>query len=262
MYKKFTEIKAPAKYLPGEQFTRLKVYSRYDYLISTKGRIYSYARDRFLNGTVKNGVLTFEYSPTDGKIPFRYARQEANMKPQRNGKTCITFQRLVAHTFLIKPKGNGVVIHLDYDKLNNSITNLMWVPLNQQVINSIGSPRYKDYKIHRQMGKKLTHTEVLQIKELLEGKRKGTIDIRIADIAQKFNIASMNVYRIQNGDLWGNLGKVVKKKIKPLKFNTKQIKAIRQLAKKGTTGVMIAQKYNVSPTTICRIIKGKYYVTN
>ena len=75
--KQFAEITAPVKYLPGEVFTDLKINSKTKYLISTKGRIYSYYSDRILTGRLSSGVRVFEYSAANGKTPA-YAVKAVN----------------------------------------------------------------------------------------------------------------------------------------------------------------------------------------
>src|ERR1043165_5688731 len=131
--KKFEEVNAPVKPLSGERWTTLNIPSKRPYLISTKGRIYSSWSGRIIIGKVTSGVLVFEYTPqlkkkekTKFTLPV-HARTGKVRKPYRNGKIAITIQQLVAQTFLKRPKGNCIVVHLSFDILDNSVKNLKWV---------------------------------------------------------------------------------------------------------------------------------------
>ena len=253
------DIKAPVKYLQGEIFAELKIKSKSRYLISTRGRIYSYYSDRILKGALRGSVLVLHFRPDGKSIPVPYAKGGYNMQPQRNGRSVVTIQKLVALTFLPKPPGDCVVIHTDYDKLNNSIDNLKWISLNDQIIGSRGGMVYKDYIINKQKGAKLTHDQVLEIKILLLAKRDGNNTLKIKDIAIRYGITEMNVFRIQNGDIWGHLGPVIKQKEPPKKISESNIIEIKKLLSKGVRGEEIAKRFSLRPETISRIKNGKYY---
>lgn len=87
--KKFKEVKAPVKLLKNEKWTVLHITSRMSYLISTKGRIYSYFSDRCLKFGIKCGVHTFDFTPLNPK-KTPDGQDGLPVKPQKNGKVSIT----------------------------------------------------------------------------------------------------------------------------------------------------------------------------
>lgn len=258
--KYFPEVKAPVKYLRGEKFTHLNINAKRKYLISTKGRIYSYYLDRILRGGIRSGVLTFEFTPADKKnIPVPYTFKDGNMKPIINGRVAVTIQKLVALTFLKKPKGAHVVIHTGYDKLYNGVDNIKWISKDKLIIHLRGYPTYKGYNINRAVGFKITARQVLEIKKLLKDKRAGKPSLSIKEIASKYKIAEMQIYRIQNGDLWSHVGELIKKKVTPVKLSDTKVLKIRSMLKEGVLGVKVAKRFNITPAAVSRIKNNKYY---
>lgn len=258
--KKFIEIKAPVKYLRHEKFAALKINARTKYLISTMGRVYSYVSDRILKGRICSGVLTLDFTPADkNNIPVPYSIKKGNMKPQKSGKTVITIQKLVALTFFCKPPGAFVVIHRNYDKLDNSLGNLIWISKHEMIKNSRGSLAYKDYTTNRGFGKKVTSDQVLEIKELLKEKIAGKHQLTIRMIAEKYNVSQMQVFRIQNGDVWAHVGEQVKVKCTPKKLSPDAVHKIKVMLAKGETGRAIAKKFGIDAAGVSRIKLNKYY---
>jgi uncharacterized protein (UPF0305 family) len=122
-----------------------------------------------------------------------------------DGKSkAIFIHHLVAEVFLKKRNHLcSQVIHLDYDKQNNKVANLKWVTrqernnhakLNPAFIKAISS------KIHTgKMAKKLDEKTVIKLKkEIWNPKRKLTFK----QLAEKYDIAEMNLYRIKSGEMW------------------------------------------------------------
>lgn len=256
--KKFEEVKAPVKKLTDEQWTTLKINSKHRYLISTKGRVYSCYTRRIIRGKISSGVLVFEYSPADNNNPVN-ARTGKMRRTNKNGRLSITVQRLMADTFLPRPRGAFIVVHKDYDKLNNAVDNLKWVKKELSLQVSRNSPKYKDYKVSRSTGMKLSMQQVKKIKELLKKKREGKLKLTIKQIAERFAVADMQIYRIQNGDLWLHSGPPLKQKVVPKKLEKEQVESIKALLQKGEKGVDIARKFAVNTSLISRIKRGKSY---
>lgn len=110
----------------------------------------------------------------------------------------------VAYSFLKKPSPKyKFVLHLDYNKANNDPSNLKWATKEEQVEHSKKSPfvlasaARKVY--HGATSKKLNEKKVIQLKtEIWNPKRKLTFK----QLAAKYGIAEMNLYRIKNGELW------------------------------------------------------------
>lgn len=95
------------------------------------------------------------------------------------------------------------VIHLDYDKTNNHISNLKWATPKELAEHTKKSPHVLKSIKHRvyngYTAKKLNEKKVTQLKkELWNPKRKLTLK----QIAAKYDIAEMNLYRIKSGEMW------------------------------------------------------------
>lgn len=95
------------------------------------------------------------------------------------------------------------VIHLDHNKKNNHVSNLKWATPKElaehtkkspSVLNSIKHRVYNGYT-----AKKLNEKKVIQLKkELWNPDRKLTFK----QLAAKYDIAEMNLYRIKSGEMW------------------------------------------------------------
>lgn len=110
----------------------------------------------------------------------------------------------MAHAFLKKPSPKHTyVLHLDYDKTNNQLSNLKWATKKEQIEHSKNSPFVKAAAANKvytgATSKKLDVKKVTQLKkEIWNPKRK----ITLKQLAEKYGIAEMNLYRIKNGALW------------------------------------------------------------
>lgn len=63
----------------------------------------------------------------------------------KNGKhTHKRVNRLVAEAFIPNTENKPIVNHIDYDRKNNSVSNLEWVTQKENVIHSTRSGRYKN----------------------------------------------------------------------------------------------------------------------
>lgn len=112
--------------------------------------------------------------------------------------------QLIGALFLKKtsPK-HKFVIHLDYNKKNNHISNLKWATPKELTEHSKKSPIVLKAIKHRiysgNTAKKLDEKKVTQLKkELWNPKRKMTMK----QLAAKYDIAEMNLYRIKVGEMW------------------------------------------------------------
>lgn len=116
--------------------------------------------------------------------------------------------RVVAELFLKRPSpDHKIVIHLDYNKLNNHMDNLKWVTQEEATLHHQKSPaviagkalrkgkRAEKSKVH-----KLTPAQVSLIKKHLQ---EG--NITIAKLARQFKITQTQLKRIQNGENWGDV---------------------------------------------------------
>jgi len=172
------------------QFSGWK-HLRKKYAVSSTGRIASYTDD-IKDGKILQGSLTTGY-------------RTLNLhRPGDNGTLYI--HREIARLFLPKrsPKAK-YVIHLNHNKLDNSIKNLKWATLPEMIEHQQKSPAkiaYKKVQANRSVGLKLNASQVKSIKKMLDdSKRKLTIK----KIAEKFGVSEMTMYRIKSGENWGRI---------------------------------------------------------
>lgn len=115
--------------------------------------------------------------------------------------------RLVAEYFL--PNNDPakiVVIHKDYDKLNNYFKNLAWVTPEESYKHQQGSPYVMMDKVTRKekrkedmKGTKLSVTKVMLLKKLLnEGKS-------LRALAKQFKVTDTQIMRIKKGENWAEI---------------------------------------------------------
>jgi NUMOD4 motif/HNH endonuclease len=164
------------------------------YAITNTGRLISFAKN------IEDGTeLSLNIHPQGYRI-WRF---------RVNGEsTHFLVHRLVAEYFLKKPsKEHDYVIHVDHSKTNNSIKNLKWVTYDEQRLHSAQSDASKANAVRLSQwsritgkGKKLTEAKVRQIKKILDDPKQK---VKMKEVAEKFEITPMQLYRIKNGDNWG-----------------------------------------------------------
>lgn len=172
-----------------KQIPNLKGSLSKKYAVSSHGRLASYEKnieDKYILKQHLNGGFPMVTLHSNGKSKALFAHQA------------------VGAAFLKKhsPKCK-FVLHLDYNKENNSISNLKWATKEQQVEHSKKSPYVLAAAAHKvysgATSKKLNEKKVIQLKnEIWNPKRKLTFK----QLAAKYGIAEMNLYRIKNGELW------------------------------------------------------------
>lgn len=159
------------------------------YAISNLGRIKSFKQKmeegRLLKGTVVNGYPALKLKIKDKDLQFY-------------------IHKLVAEYFVKKGgKNKSYVIHKDHDKLNNRWTNLVWVDQESMKAHQQKSPLVKSYRERtRVKGHKLTASKVKDIKQRIFAKNR---QVRLKDIAKKFGISEMQLYRIKSGENWSHI---------------------------------------------------------
>lgn len=179
------EIWKPLKFT-GWQSLRNK------YAISSHGRAASYKEEVLDDGKLLAGSLTSGY-PTlnlhmDGQSGTLYLHRE------------------VAKLFNKKTSSRQkFVVHINHDKADNNTKNLKWATQKEVIDHQQKSPgkiAYKKVQTARNKGLKLNATKVKAIKNILANPKRKMTHQQIAD---KYNISPMTVYRIKSGENWANV---------------------------------------------------------
>ena len=114
--------------------------------------------------------------------------------------------REIAKLFLKRPsQKHKYVIHKNHNKLDNSIKNLRWATLDEMIEHQQSSPAkiaYKKRQANREVGLKLTAVQVKKIKETLNNKNRR---LTIKQLADKYEVSEMTMYRIKSGENWGRV---------------------------------------------------------
>jgi hypothetical protein len=165
---------------------------RNNYAVSSIGRIASYKEDALKDGKLLNGSLTTGYRTLNLHRPGH--------------KGTLYIHREIAKLFLKRPSvKHKYVIHKNHNKLDNSVKNLEWATLEKMIQHQQKSPAkvaYKKRQANREVGLKLTAVQVRKIKEQLN---KKTRRVTIKQLADKYNVSEMTMYRIKSGENWGRI---------------------------------------------------------
>lgn len=144
------------------------------------------------------------------------------------GKTKTIFiHRLVAEYFgKTLPIKNNFVIHLDYNKENNFADNLKVVTKKDYLTHQNNQPNKLTLSERNALttgkrGQILTKKKVEKLKKQLYKKNRS---LTYKELAEKFNISEMTLYRIKRGELWYS----VRTNEEPKNKNHKQYKKIKK----------------------------------
>ncbi len=165
------------------------------YAISNHGRLVSFTKQP-LDGNLIKGSLV------EGYIIWRFKKMKKDGSYKNFG---ILLHRLVAKNFLPPPqRGEKLVMHFNYKKTDNHYTNLGWATIAEAAAHAQGSPFVK--KARKRAAEtgiggntKLTIEKVKEIKKLLA---KGKT---LKEIAAKYKVSDMQIYRIKIGENWKNV---------------------------------------------------------
>lgn len=186
MIKKFTGEEWKSLQFPGWKHLRKK------YALSSQGRIASYSEDVVKDGKLLEGSLTTGYKTLNLH------------RPGNNGTLYI--HREIARLFLKKASNrHKYVIHLNHNKLDNSVKNLRWATLEEMIEHQQNSPAkvaYKKVQANRTTGLKLNASQVKAIKKTLNDKNRTAT---IKQLAEKYGVSEMTMYRIKSGENWGRI---------------------------------------------------------
>ena len=189
------------RYYPNEKFKEIefKVKLRLRYAISNKGRIVSYKEEIKQGNELKGGLI-------DGYRIFKYKfrTEEGTLRNKH-----FFFYKLIAEYFLQKTdEDQDHVIHLDYVRNNDDLTNLRWVNYADMLLHINKSPKLIENRRKliefnlKADGKKLTVTKVIHLKKILSRPNRKT---RNKLIAKQFNISETQLKRVENGENWGHI---------------------------------------------------------
>ena len=165
---------------------------RNHYAVSSLGRIASYKEDVAKDGKLLNGSLTTGYRTLNLHRPGH--------------KGTLYIHRELAKLFLKRPSTKyRYVIHKNHNKLDNSVKNLAWATLDEMIEHQQYSPAkiaYKKKQANREVGLKLTASQVRKIKDQLNNKNRR---LTIKQLADKYDVSEMTMYRIKSGENWGRI---------------------------------------------------------
>ena len=165
---------------------------RKKYALSSLGRIASYTDNIETDGKLLQGSLTTGYKTLNLH------------RPGDNGTLYI--HREIARLFLPKPSSKAkYVIHVNHNKLDNSVKNLKWATLEEMIQHQQKSPAkiaYKKVQANRNVGLKLNANQVKSIKKMLDDSMRK---LTIKKLAEKFGVSEMTMYRIKSGENWARV---------------------------------------------------------
>ena len=173
------------------QFTGHKTL-RKKYAVSSLGRAASFTEDVLKDGKLLTGSITSGYKTLNLHV--------------NGGNGTIYIHREIARQFCKKasPK-HKFVIHINHKKQDNHYKNLKWATLEEVSSHQQFSPEkiaYKKRQANRTEGLKLNASQVKVIKEMIKNpKRKLTYK----QIAAKYKVSEMTLYRIKSGENWGRV---------------------------------------------------------
>ena len=109
--------------------------------------------------------------------------------------------KLVAQHFLVKENDDQIyVLHINYNKTDNSLGNLKWATKREKELHQFKNPVFIASKKNKKTNYKLTEGKVRIIKRQLRNKRT-----RITMIAKRFGVSDMQIHRIKSGENWGHV---------------------------------------------------------
>ncbi len=162
------------------------------YALSSIGRAASYKEIVLDDGKLLEGSLTSGY-------------RTLNLHVDGNNGT-IYLHREIAKLFNKKDSSKQkYVLHLNYNKTDNNIKNLKWATQKEAIEHQQNSPHkaaYKKVQTVRTKGLKLSLSQVKAIKNILANPKRKLTHQQIAD---KYKITPMTIYRIKSGENWGRV---------------------------------------------------------
>ncbi len=197
----------------GYRIIRLKLYrprdekmqKKFDYLQKQVYKLASVLKEQTANNDSKK-IIKETTELLAGLKKNLSDKYKADLKARTINYHSL-IHRLVAEYFLKKPSTKQTVVgHIDHEKLNNKVTNLKWMTLEENYKHQQSSPLViqvkKDKKYVRTENSKttkLTVTKVMLLKKMLNQGKPMKLLIK------QFKISETQIYRIKNGENWGDI---------------------------------------------------------
>lgn len=156
------------------------------YLISNHGRV------RNIKNGKENPVLV---------KPSNIAGYPALTLRRESGKSTTRYiHKLVAEHFITKPsEDKKFVLHLDYNKTNNFLNNLLWATKAEKEAHQQENSTWRK-SVSKVSYSKLNESKVKLLKMKIHDPNRRT---RLKMLAKQFGISEMQLYRIKSGENWG-----------------------------------------------------------
>jgi NUMOD4 motif-containing protein len=174
---------------PGEKWKEIKFSvkgMRSRYAVSSHGRVASY-KENFDEGNIITGTLNNGY---------------LSLKIKHDGKDLqMMIHRLMAQAFLKRKSRHDFVVHLNFKKTENRISNLRWTTKEEMQKHQQKSPHViASRKARKSIGHKLTIAKVKDIKRKI---KSGKTQMKA--IAKQYKISEMQLHRIKRGENWAEV---------------------------------------------------------
>lgn len=162
-----------------------KISSQKKFKISNYGRV--------INCTAEKEFLR--------KQSFINGYETIYLKQKENKKSTSRYvHKLVAQHFLEKENEDQIyVIHLNFDKKDNTIANLKWATKREKELHQFKNPVFIESRKNITFGK-LTEGQVKIIKRQIKNNRT-----RLNMIAKRFGVSDMQINRIKTGENWSHV---------------------------------------------------------
>jgi ribosomal protein S8 len=137
------------------------------------------------------------------KQTFINGYETISLKQEMNRKSTSRYvHKLVAQHFIEKESEEQIyVIHLNYDKNNNTVENLKWATKREKELHQFNNPTWEAIFKNRSTDyAKLTAGKVKIIKRQLLNNRT-----RISMIAKRFGVSDTQIHRIKSGENWSHV---------------------------------------------------------
>lgn len=151
-------------------------------------------------------IKSFRVNKKDGQILKNsnvngYAAISLTREDRRK---CVKYiHKLVAEHFIDgKREDQRFVIHKDFNKMNNHVDNLAWASKAELEAHLPNNPVPRKKRENNTYNFKLTEAKVKVIKKMIADPDRKT---RMKQIAKRFDISEMQLYRIKSGQNWGHV---------------------------------------------------------